>query len=242
MKKILVILTAFLCIIVFASCGQTSEIPEGEYALFIDDKVDLLAEPLKESYKPGEVITIKTHTVCDATYKLTLNGEKAKNYELIHEENEWFYVWEFEMPAKHSLLEVQWYSGMDAYYYKLTVNDPDNMVINDFPTEIASGDIVELHTLSSDIYIEALPAIDVESCKTVKNSNGEILYYSWKFEMINSDLTIEISNKKQKFNKTDNYMIEENKQKSTEKSVLFCYLYVYLIIIVSLRTNSYMNI
>ena len=84
MKKILVILTAILCIIVFASCGQTNEIPEGEYLLCVDDKVDLLAEPLKESYKPGEVITIKTHTVCDATYKLTLNGEKAKNYELIH--------------------------------------------------------------------------------------------------------------------------------------------------------------
>ena len=192
MKKILVILTAILCIIVFASCGQTNEIPEGEYLLCVDDKDGLLVEPLKESYKPGEVITIKTHTVCDATYKLTLNGEKAKNYELIHDENDWYYVWEFEMPAKHSLLEVQWYSGMDAYYYKLTINDPDNMVINDFPTEIAYGDTVEINTLCSDVYIEASTSIDIENYKIIKNSNGEILYYSWKFEMPASDLTIRI--------------------------------------------------
>ena len=196
MKKILVILTSFLFIFVFVSCGQVNEIPDGEYMLCMDDRDSLLAEPLKESYKPGEIITVKTYTVCDATYKLTLNGEKAKKYELIHDENDWYYVWEFEMPAKHSLLEVQWYSGMDAYYYKLTINYPDNMVINDFPTEIASGDIVELHTLSSDIYIEASPSIDIENYKTVKNLHGEILYYSWKFEMINRDLTIEISNKK----------------------------------------------
>ena len=195
MKKILVILTSFLFIFVFVSCGQVNEIPDGEYMLCMDDRDSLLTEPLKESYKPGEIITVKTYTVCDATYKLTLNGEKAKNYELIHEENEWYYVWEFEMPPKHSILEAQWYSGMDDYYYKLTLNDSDNLVINDFPTEIAQGDTVKINTLSADIYFYPSPSIDIENYKTVKNSHGEILYYSWSFEMPNEDVTIEISKK-----------------------------------------------
>ena len=32
--------------------------------------------------------------------------------------------------------------------------------------------------------------------KAIKNSNGEILYYSWSFEMPDGDLTVEITRQK----------------------------------------------
>ena len=193
MKKLIIILTALMCLLTLVSCVGKDRIPDGEYALSIDDKDGLLAEPLKESYMPGEIITVKTNTVCDASYMLTLNGEKAKEYESVYEENDWLYVWKFEMPAKHSLLEIQWYSGIDAYYYELTLNDPDNLVINGFPNRIARCDIVKINTLRADVSFTTSPSINIDECEAIKNSNGEILYYSWSFEMPDDDLIVKIS-------------------------------------------------
>lgn len=194
MKKLNIILTVLMCLVLLSSCVGKDKIPKGEYELtVVDDYPSILCEPLEKSYKPGEVITVKTYTVCDASYKLTLNGEKAKKYEQIHEENDWFYVWEFEMPAKNSLLEIQWYSGMDAYYYKLTLNDPNNLVINSFPHNIASRDMVKINTLRADVCFTTSPKVNIDDGKAVKNSYGEILYYSWSFEMPKSDLTVEIT-------------------------------------------------
>ena len=195
MKKFLLILPALFCLTLLCSCGKINGIPEGEYELtVVEDYPSILCEPLKKSYKPGETVIVKTSLVYDASYRLTINGEKAIKHELVQDENGRYshYEWEFTMPSKNSIIEVQWHSGMDDYYYKLTINDPDNLVINSFPSEIADCDTVEINTLRSDLYFVTSPVINIENPKAVKNSHGEILYYSWSFEMPAHDLTINV--------------------------------------------------
>lgn len=196
MKKLIIISIALLCLVLLASCVGKDKIPEGEYELtVVDDYPSILCEPLEKSYKPGETIIVKTGLVCDASYRIILNGEKAIKHELVQDENGRYshHEWVFKMPAKDSILEIQWHSGMDAYYYKLTVNDPENLVINSFSSTIADGDTVKINTLRSDVCFTTLPKISIDGCEAVKNSYGEILYYSWSFQMINSDLTVEIT-------------------------------------------------
>jgi hypothetical protein len=56
--------------------------------------------------------------------------------------------------------------------------------------------MVKINTLLADVCFTTLPEVSIDGCEAVKNSYGEILYYSWSFEMPKSDLTVEISHRK----------------------------------------------
>lgn len=191
MKKTIVALISLMCLFILVSCNKENKIPKGEHTLTVEDE-SILYEPLKETYKSGEKIIVKTHTICDATVSVTLNGEKELKKEFCKDENNnYYYKWEFIMPDKDSILEFQYHSGMDDIYYEITLVDDEGLVINSLPSIVAGSDTLEIHTSRLDVEFATTPSIDIEEYKTIKNQKGEVLYYSWSFVMPESDLKIE---------------------------------------------------
>lgn len=192
MKRTILALISLVCLFILVSCNKENKIPDGEYALAVEDE-SILYEPLKESYKPGEKIIVKTHTICDGTVSVTLNGKKELKKEFCKDENNnYYHEWEFIMPEKDSILEFQYHSGMDDIYYSITIEDDEEVVINSFPNIIAGSDTLEIHTSRLDVEFTTTPVIDVDEYKEIKNQKGEVLYYSWSFVMPESDLKIEV--------------------------------------------------
>ena len=190
MKKILLIFTALFCFVLLCSCGKINGIPEGEYALCIDDKDGLLAEPLKESYKPGEIITVKVHVVCDANAVATMNGKKGtyKGF------GNGVTVYEFTMPEQTSLLKLEISGGgfFDPYYH-MTVNDPYNVVTNDLTSDAYyAQDKVIIKSQRNDLIFETTPAVGISGPELVKNGNGGFSHYEYSFKMPSGDLTVNV--------------------------------------------------
>lgn len=91
MKKISLILALLLLLCSFSlltvACSK-------KYQLTVIDPSNLLIEPLKDSYKAGETVTVKVHILMDADIVAYLDGQDLGKYEVI-EIDDVYTNWEF---------------------------------------------------------------------------------------------------------------------------------------------------
>lgn len=91
MKKISLILALLLLLCSFSllavACGE-------KYQLTVIDPSNLLVEPLKDSYKAGETVTVKVHILMDADIVAYLDGQDLGKYKVIETDGAYTH-WEF---------------------------------------------------------------------------------------------------------------------------------------------------
>lgn len=197
MKKLIIVLTALICLLTLASCVGKDKIPEGEYELTVveEDYISILCEPLKKSYKPGETVIVKTGIICDAGVKVTLNGEKAISHELVEDENGRYshHEWKFIMPAKHSYLKLEIVGFSPVLEYGITVNDKLNAILNDLEGQLyCNGEKVIIRSMRNDLIFETTPNVKISAPELIKNENGGFSHYEYSFKMPSDDLTINV--------------------------------------------------
>lgn len=193
MKKLFILILSFVFVIMLVSCVNDI-IPEGEYELTVEDGSNVLYEPLKKSYKPGDAIVVKTHLLTDVHTVVELNGERPIKSQTAQDENGHYLYNEFEfiMPAKSSVLKIYLKGGMGVGY-NVTVNDPDGYIINRVGGMKMAGETYEIHAKRSDIIVNINGEPIAKNPEAVKNSAGEILYYMWSFKMPYEDITISLA-------------------------------------------------
>lgn len=204
MKKIYILLLVMLYLFLLVACnGNDDIVPEGEYALTVEDKYNSLYEPLKKSYKPGETVLVKTHLVMDVATIVELNGEKSIKIRTVQDENGHYIYneYEFVMPQKASVLKIYHKEGMGVGY-NVTLNDNYGCVINNVSGMKMAGETYEIHSniyeldilINGEAFVTNGNYVDTDGAgDTVLNNKGEVLYYSWSFEMMSEDITITVS-------------------------------------------------
>ena len=207
MKRIFAILFTLVMLFTLVACSdETDEIdgtgdkitPAGMCRLSVNDPYNDLYEPLKEYYKPGETIIVKTHLVMDATVVVELNGAKPVRVELISDENgNYLYnEHEFKMPAKDSVLNLFTKGGMMDYAYSVSVNDPDGVIINQVAGQYYAGETVYIQSETRELDTHTISfnanKVYVEYLGEIKNAKDDVLYYQWKFIMPYEDVVVDV--------------------------------------------------
>lgn len=85
---------------------------DGEYRLTVIDPKDHLIEPLQETYRTGERVTVKTGMVADATFRVYLDGVSLGYETPVLENDEYHWEFYFTMPAHNAILSFTLRGGI----------------------------------------------------------------------------------------------------------------------------------
>ena len=182
------------------STAHSSQMPnvkpteqEKAFTLTVSDKHSSLYEPLESTYDVGEAIVVKTHLVLDTATVVELNGAKPISASVVKNEsgNYIYNQYIFTMPAKHSLLEIKHKEGM-GMGHTVSLTDENELVINNVAGMKMAGESYEIHTATEEIMIIIDGVILTKIGEAVTNSQDDILYYTWSFEMPPRDIAIEV--------------------------------------------------
>lgn len=216
MKKFLITLLALVCLFCVVACTDNDKAlpkstassekdkeespntekiptPEDEYSVTVVDPYGKLYENLKTSYKAGETVVVKTHLITDTDEYVELNGKKPIFTTAVEgEEGHYLYnEYVFTMPNKNSILNISHKDGMGEGY-NVALKDPNGYIINRVEGMKMAGSTYEIHAERSDLIIDINGLRIDESPQAVKNSDGEILYYSWQFVMLGENVTVDV--------------------------------------------------
>lgn len=113
MKKVFSLLLFFaLTFSLLTGCGNGAF---GFYKVTVTGWEDILAEPLKNTYRAGTVVQIKADSVTDLSVYVYVNGERIPVID--HDMNFWYY--EFVMPEKDTTVHLtsDEFYGQDEYKF-----------------------------------------------------------------------------------------------------------------------------
>lgn len=145
-----------------------------------------LYEPLNNSYKAGETVSVKVSKAYDLGYLFLLNGEVIRDD---YQENSDFWLFTFEMPSKNSVIEFKTYDGflphknygtlLENYLIK---NNCMGAYVYMYLGEYASGAIVAMFGCSDCGYDDVVWSEKVgEFTFTYTNSNAIKVLYQKEF-------------------------------------------------------------
>lgn len=128
-SKIAILLSAILSFALFAFCGcgpqdtdqppaKPSQ-PEERYKLTVTGATDVLYEPLNETYEAGEMVTVKTHIIYDASVQARVNGAYLW-YDVVKENGTYtHWAFQFIMPKQDSTLDLKITGGFLVAPYEI---------------------------------------------------------------------------------------------------------------------------
>ena len=138
-----------------------------------------LYEKLQDSYKEGEIVTVKIHIATDIGYLLMANGEPVEEDESSGIEDWWQFS--FVMPAKDVVLDFKTYDGFlqhaeEAWVMRefwIDYPESDYVAIRNYYGKFESGAIVAM--IDSGAYTQALWEENISHFNIRYNNGNRIL-------------------------------------------------------------------